>query len=76
MTSSQYIIRYINNQPVCSDVFVLHAVEPSKKNAARLSNEILQFFSIIFEMSTSFSIKNLPTCAGKYVENWGKLIEI
>ena len=71
MTSSQYIIRYIDNQPVCSDtlMYLSYVRLNLRKKMLHVCRMKYYNFSIIFEMSTNFSVKNLPTCAGKYVEN-------
>ena len=71
MTSSQYIIRYIDNQPVCSDtlMYLSYMRLNLRKKMLHVCRMKYYNFSIIFEMSTNFSVKNLPTCAGKYVEN-------
>ena len=59
MTSSQYIIRYIDNQPVCSDtlMYLSYMRLNLRKKMLHFCRMKYYNFSIIFEMSTTFSMK-------------------
>ena len=59
MTSSQYIIRYIDNQLVCSDtlMYLSYMRLNLRKKMLHFCRMKYYNFSIIFEMSTTFSMK-------------------